>query len=110
MNSLIERAEALLPDVREKLNITWEDPGGDLHLAAVIAGGIAFMDRLAGRALSYDKGTAALSLLGNYCMYEQAGALDMFAENYRKLLITLNMDEMVIAYARDKAANEDTDV
>lgn len=84
---------ALLPKVRNFLDITWEEEALDNKLAGIIGRGIAYIDRIAGRAQSYEDNTAAMGLLLNYCLYEQSNQLSEFQRNYLHELNALQLDE-----------------
>ena len=86
-------ANELLQEVKNYLDITWEDPQGDKKLMGIISMGMAYLQRLTLRALTYEEGTTERALLFNYCRYERSGARDDFGNNYRTDIITFTMDE-----------------
>lgn len=93
-----ETATQLLADVRNYLDITWADAAGDQKLLGIIDRGIAYVNRIAGRAQDYSASGAALGLLLNYCRYERANAFEDFAVNYRAELLALQLDEGVAMF------------
>jgi len=89
------KAKSLLSDVRNYLDITWEDEAGDEKLIGIIQRGSAYLQRYASRQLPFDEGTHERSLLLDYCRYARSGALDEFAKNYQTDLLTFRNDEAV---------------
>lgn len=85
--------EALLPKVRNFLDITWEEAALDEKLTGIIGRGIAYIDRIAGRKQTYADNTPAMGLLLNYCLYEQSNQLSEFQRNYLHELNALQLDE-----------------
>lgn len=85
--------EALLPKVRNFLDITWEEAALDEKLTGNIGRGIAYIDRIAGREQTYADNTPAMGLLLNYCLYEQSNQLSEFQRNYLHELNALQLDE-----------------
>jgi len=99
-------AAGLLPDVKNYLNVTWDDPDGDRKLTGIISRGMAYMQRRTSRPLGFEEGTLERALLLNYCMYDIANALDQFGKNYKEDLITFNVDEAVNAAVDAAGAQE----
>ncbi len=86
-----DTAAALLPDVRNYLDITWDDDRGDAKLTGIIARGMARLDERAGAAQDYVAEGSARALLFDYCMYARAGALSQFWINYLSELTALRL-------------------
>ena len=87
--------EQLLKDVRNYLDITWEDEAGDEKLSGLIARGIAYLDQIAGTELEYEKEEFPRALLFDYVRYGDAGALDVFSQNFLTEINTLRIHEVV---------------
>lgn len=86
---------ALLKSARNYLDITWEDPEGDVKLLGIIQRGMAYLDGIAGQSLFYEEPCAAQGLLFNYCRYERSGALHEFQKDYLHELLALQFGEGV---------------
>jgi len=96
-------ASTLLEKVRNFLDITWEDAELDIKVSGIIGRGIAYIDRIAGRAQTYDDNSPAMGLLLNYCLYEQSNQLSEYQRNYLHELNALQLDE-----GSDALANAET--
>lgn len=89
-----EEAYGLLSDVRNYLDITWDDPVGDKKLAGIILRGMAYIDARAGAVMDYTEENSARSLLFDYCMYARSGALHEFEVNYLHDLTALRLSQI----------------
>lgn len=87
--------ENLLKELKNYLDITWEDEQLDVKLEGLLKRGQYFLNNTAGTVLSYDTDETPKQLLFDFVMYARAGALSDFAENYGKDLITLQLREAV---------------
>lgn len=85
----------LLSDVKNYLDITWEDVEGDEKLTGILARGMAFLDGVAGKKLDYEAESLPRALLFDYTRYVRANALELFSQNFKQELITLRIDGMV---------------
>lgn len=101
-----EQLAKLLLDVKNYLDITWEDEAGDLKLSGIIARGIKYINNVAGAELDYSKEDKPRELLYDYCRYVRSNALEMFQQNYLHELLSLQISQEVKSYA----ANQATDV
>ena len=103
----MELPTGLLAEVKNYLDITWEDADGDQKLIGIISRGMSRINEIAGAELDYTAEDQPLALLCDYCMYARAGALSEFEENYLSELISLQIREAVKA---DEESEEATDV
>lgn len=92
---------ALLESVRNYLDITWPDPALDQKLTEYITGGTHYLDDKAGAALDYLAPGPGRTLLLEYVRYARDGAMDVFENNYRHLLLAMQNNRKVSAYAAD---------
>lgn len=90
--------EGLLNDVRNYLDITWEDPAGDEKLSGIISRGMKYIDGIAGKLMDYTLEDKPRELLLEYCRYVRSNALEEFQKNYLPELLTLQMIEEVATY------------
>lgn len=91
--------DELLAAAKNYLDRTWEDVDGDRKLSGILAGGIARLDEIAGRELTYELGTPGRDLLFERTRYVLANQLKDFEADYTGELMSLNMHEEVDAYA-----------
>lgn len=85
----------LLNEVKTYLGITWTDSDLDAQLTGMIQRGIAYLCAKTGvEASAFDGETVNLraqELLFNYVLYDRAGSVNVFKENYRSDIIGLRM-------------------
>lgn len=97
--------DGLLDAVKNNLDITWDDPGGDTKLSGIIARGIKYLDTSAGMTLDYTAEDKPRELLMEYCRYARSNALDEFQTNYLHELLTLQIQAEVGAYDTEESTN-----
>lgn len=88
----------LLDDIKNYLDITWDDPMGDQKIMGMIQRGIAAIKGKIGECNFYEE-TQERALLFDYVMYARAGEIPQFWENYRTDIISLQIARKVDAYA-----------
>lgn len=88
----------LLEDVKNYLDITWEDPTGDIKLSGIIARGISYINGVAGAEMDYTKEEKPRELLFDYCRYVRSNALEEFQKNYLHELLSLQISQGVATY------------
>lgn len=91
--------EGLLEDVKDYLNITWEDEATDREISGFIASAAVYLDDKAGAALDYRRAGYGRTLLMEYVRYARDRALDVFENNYRHLLLAMQNNRKVVRYA-----------
>jgi hypothetical protein len=92
---MAEPLDGLLAAVRNYLDITWVDAGGDTKLTGIISRGMKEIDGVAGKALDYTAEDKPRGLLLDYCLYARADALDDFRSNYLPDLLGLQNATMI---------------
>lgn len=98
---------ALLDEVKNYLDITWDDNETDLKLNGMIERGKKYLNRVAGKELDFDVDDKPKELLFDYCRYVRSNALEMFQQNYLHELLSLQIESEVDAY---EAENPDATV
>lgn len=93
-----DKDRTLLDDVKNYLDITWDDPVGDKKTMGMIQRGIAAIKGKIGECDFYGE-TQERALLFDYVMYARAGEIPQFWENYRTDIISLQIARKVDAYA-----------
>lgn len=96
----------LLDDVKNHLNITWDDDATDKKLSGIIASGMSYIDIKAGVDMDYTIDGLARTLLLEYARYMRDDALDVFENNYRMMLLSLQNERRVEAYVQSAKQNE----
>lgn len=93
----------LLADVKNHLNITWDDEATDSKLRGLIAAAAFYLDGKAGGAQEYTADGAPRTLLMEYVRYARDEALDVFENNYLHLLLSMQHERRVTAYVESTA-------
>lgn len=96
--------QGLLEDVKNYLDITWDDETTDKKLKAIIERGMKYIDSIAGGVMDYEKEDKPKELLLDYCRYVRSNALESFQTNYLHELLSLQIQQEV---ARYEANNSD---
>ena len=89
----------LLDDVRNRLDITWEDQDTDRKVMGWIEDGVAYLNDKLGEPGDYTVPGFPRTLLFEYARYARDAALDVFENNYRSLLLAMQNDRKVGVYA-----------
>ncbi|WP_394923263.1 hypothetical protein [uncultured Robinsoniella sp.] len=92
----------LLSDVRNYLDITYDDPETDQKLTGIIERGKVYLDNIAGVQQDYEKETASRQLLFDYCRYARNNALESFEGNFKTELLTLRIGVQADDYAKSQ--------
>lgn len=88
----------LLADVKNYLNITWDDLATDERIRGLIASATAELDDYAGKELDYLSDGLPRTLMMDYVRYARDEALDVFENNYRTQLVRLRNRRRVTGY------------
>lgn len=90
----------LLGEVKNYLDITWDDSLGDEKYMGMMRRGMAAISGKIGECDFYGE-TQEKALLFDYVMYARAGEIPQFWQNYKDEIISLQMGRKVDAYAED---------
>lgn len=91
-------ADSLLSEVRNYLDVTWDDEDLDKKLKGIIARGINRLNNVAGTELDYTLEDSPKEILFEYCRYARSNALEEFEKNFVADLNFLRMREEVKNY------------
>lgn len=94
-----EASAALLAAVKTYLQITWTDEDTDSRLSELISSGEEYLNDKLGDAGDYDAPGYPRTLLLEYVRYARDGALDVFENNYRSMILAMQHERLVDAYA-----------
>ena len=95
--------EGLLSDVKNYLNITWDDDATDKKVSGLIASGMVYLDGKLGAAGDYTRDGLPRTLLLEYCRYGRDSALDVFENNYRAMILDMQNGRKVSAFELESA-------
>ena len=85
----------LLADIKNYLNITWNDAVTDDKLRNMIASGMSYLDGKGGGTLDYESDGTPRTLLFEYVRYMRSNALDVFENNYTALILNMQAERLV---------------
>lgn len=96
---------SVVDDVKNYMDITWQDDATDKKISGIVARGQAYLDRLTGEANDYELESGARALLFDYVRYAFAEALEDFEVNFCGELAQLRQDAILkrkIAAEKDR--------
>ena len=91
--------EGLLEDVKNHINITWNDEATDKKISGLIADSMRYLDEKRGEEADYTEDGTPRTLLMERVRYARDEALDVFENNYRSLILGMQNNRRVTAYA-----------
>jgi Phage QLRG family, putative DNA packaging. len=96
-----EASAALLAAVKNYLQISWTDTDTDTRIGELIDAGKAYLCSKMGEENrgQFDAPGFPRTLLFEYVRYARDGALDVFENNYRAMILAMGHERMVNAYA-----------
>ena len=101
MGSRDSLPEGLLSDVKNYLNITWDDDATDKKVSGLIASGMIYLNAKYGEDADYTADGMPRTLLMEYVRYARDSALDVFENNYQALLLGMQNGRRVSAYGME---------
>lgn len=93
--------DTLLADVKNYLNITWNDDNEDDKVKEYIASGSMYLDNKGGEVLDYLSDGLPRTLLFEYARYMRDSALEVFENNYRSLIMAMQSERAVARYVQN---------
>lgn len=90
--------EALLREVEANCDVTWRDDATENKLRGIIAGGMAYINDKLGETADYEADGYPRTLLMEYCRYARDGALDVFENNYKSMILAMQNKGRVSRY------------
>lgn len=85
----------LLADVKNYLNITWDDEATDEKVRGLIASATVYLDGKGGGALDYENDGLPRTLMMEYVRYMRDEALDVFENNYKSMILAMQNERLV---------------
>ena len=90
--------EGLLSDVKNYLNITWDDDATDKKVSGLIASGMIYLNAKYGKDADYTADGMPRTLLMEYVRYARDSALDVFENNYQALLLGMHPQSVTVPF------------
>ena len=97
--------DGLLSDVKNYLNITWEDEATDTKVSGLIASGMMYLNLKYGEEADYTADGMPRTLLMEYVRYARDSALDVFENNYLALLLGMQNERAVGDYVMESTVS-----
>ena len=92
-------SDDLLVELKDKLQVTWDDEATNRHLLILINNGLSYFNKLCGTQLAFEDYSSERELLMERCRYDWNNALSDFEDNYHKelsrLILQVALDEFV---------------
>lgn len=83
MPELSDKEKKLLEDIKDYLNITWEEERTNKNLAGMMKRGMKRLQKIAGvSSLDFTEEDIERELLFDYCRYANSNALEVFEVNF----------------------------
>ncbi len=95
------KTEQLLYDVKNYLDITWDDPMGEEKLIGMVKRGMNAIQGKIGECDFYEE-TQERALLFDYVMYARVGEIPQFWQSYKEEIVSLQISRKVDAYAAEE--------
>ena len=95
--------DGLLSDVKNWLDITWDDDATDAKVSGLIASGMVYLDGKLGEQGDYTRDGLPRTLLMEYVRYARDSALDVFETNYQSMLLDMQNGRRVSAFELESA-------
>ena len=95
--------QGLLEDVKNYLNITWDDAATDAKVSGLIAAGMVYLNAKYGEDADYTADGMPRTLLMEYVRYARDSALDVFENNFQALLLGMQNGRLVNVYDLESA-------
>lgn len=95
-----DKDKKLLSDIKNYLDITWDDTLGDQKYMGMVQRGMAAIKGKIGEC-NFCEETQERALLFDYVMYARAGEIPQFWANYKEEILSLQIARKVDAYAAD---------
>lgn len=98
----ISVSSELLSEVKNFLDITWNDDAGDEKLSGIVLRGMLRINEICGTEFDFSENGNALAkdLLLNYVIYARSNALDEFMKNYQAEFNYLQLTQEALNYVK----------
>lgn len=87
--------QGLLSDVKNYLNITWDDEATDSKISGLVASGMVYLNLKYGDDADFTLDGLPRTLLMEYVRYARDSALDVFENNYQAMLLGMRHERLI---------------
>lgn len=99
-------SDALFADISAHLDYTWHDEALDKKYKGFIRSGMIFLNDKLGEPADYDVDGYPRTLLFEFVRYARDGAMDIFENNYRSMILAMLNQKAVKSYAENAVSDE----
>ena len=99
----------LLADVKNHVDITWEDEAMDKKVRELISQGMVYLNGKYGREADYSIPGLPRTLLMEYVRYARDNALDVFENDYLSMILAMQHERKVADYVESAKATPSPD-
>ncbi len=99
-------SDTLFADIKAQLDYTWYDDTLDRKYKGYILSGMIFINDKLGEAANYEVDGYPRTLLFEFVRYARDGAMDIFENNYRSMILAMQNQKAVNAYAENTVSTE----
>lgn len=99
-------SDALFADICANLDYTWSDDSLDRKYKGYIRSGMTFINDKLGEIANYDVDGYPRTLLFEFVRYARDGAMDIFENNYKSMILAMQNQKAVKAYAENTVPTE----
>ena len=99
--TIAEQAVAMLPDVKNYLDVSWVDPEGDKKLSGILQRGMKRINGNVGKESDYAEEGRARELLFEYARYARSNALDEWENAFLSEILFLAHQVQIEAMPND---------
>lgn len=83
--------DELLPIIKKRLRVTWEDAVEDENITMMVKAGIKYLDGAAGEPIDYKKDDIAFEMLYVFVLYSRSDSIAEFRRAYAPDLLSLSL-------------------
>lgn len=105
MEKALTVSEALLTDINNYLDYTWNDETRDKKTRGFIRDGMVYLNDKLGKTADYEADGYPRMLLFDFVRYARDGARDLFESNYKSMILAMQNKERVDDYAKQKTVS-----
>lgn len=95
----------LLSDVKNYLDVTWDDEAVDKKISGLIAAGTQYLDGKLGETGKYTRDGLPRTLLMEYVRYARDSALDVFENNYQSMILAMQNERAVARFELESSVS-----
>ena len=99
-------SDTLFADICANLDYTWSDDALDRKYKGYILSGMTFINDKLGEAANYEVDGYPRTLLFEFVRYARDGAMDIFENNYKSMILAMQNQKAVKAYAESTVSSE----